>query len=341
MVGVVGAGSFGTTIATLLAHNADVLLFSRRKQIVDNINEHNTHINLTLSKRIRATDQIEEITQSCSLIFPVVPSASFRDTIKSMSPFLTPGHILIHGTKGLDLSDLPLNEIRHIKISRKQIHTMSEVIRQETPVLRIGCLAGPNLYREILDGQPTACVIASEYDEVIKAGSEYLASKIFYVFGSYDLVGAEMAGALKNIIALASGMLAGKGMGKNIQAMLITRGLREMIEIGRAVGATHRSFLGTAGIGDLIATATSEKSRNFTFGFRFSQGESMQEIISSMDEIVEGVRTVQIAHQLAKYYQIRVPIIQMIYSVLFDQMELEKAIQYLMRYPYLPDVDFL
>ncbi|HQX44602.1 MAG TPA: NAD(P)H-dependent glycerol-3-phosphate dehydrogenase, partial [Saprospiraceae bacterium] len=286
-------------------------------------------------------DQIEEITQSCSLIFPVVPSASFRDTIKSMSPFLTPGHILIHGTKGLDLSDLPLNEIRHIKISRKQIHTMSEVIRQETPVLRIGCLAGPNLYREILDGQPTACVIASEYDEVIKAGSEYLASKIFYVFGSYDLVGAEMAGALKNIIALASGMLAGKGMGKNIQAMLITRGLREMIEIGRAVGATHRSFLGTAGIGDLIATATSEKSRNFTFGFRFSQGESMQEIISSMDEIVEGVRTVQIAHQLAKYYQIRVPIIQMIYSVLFDQMELEKAIQYLMRYPYLPDVDFL
>ncbi|HRG32928.1 MAG TPA: NAD(P)H-dependent glycerol-3-phosphate dehydrogenase [Saprospiraceae bacterium] len=341
LVGVVGAGSFGTTIATLLAHNADVLLFSRRKQIVDNINEHNTHINLTLSKRIRATDQIEEITQSCSLIFPVVPSASFRDTIKSMSPFLTPGHILIHGTKGLDLSDLPLNEISHIKISRKQIHTMSEVIRQETPVLRIGCLAGPNLYREILEGQPTACVIASEYDEVIKAGSEYLASKIFYVFGSYDLVGAEMAGALKNIIALASGMLAGKGMGKNIQAMLITRGLREMIEIGRAVGATHRSFLGTAGIGDLIATATSEKSRNFTFGYRFSQGESMQEIISSMDEIVEGVRTVQIAHQLAKYYQIRVPIIQMIFSVLFEQMELEKAIQYLMRYPYLPDVDFI
>lgn len=102
-------------------------------------------------------------------------------------------------------------------------------------------------------------MIASEYDEVIKAGSEYLASKIFYVFGSYDLVGAEMAGALKNIIALASGMLAAKAW-ENIQAMLITRGLREMIEIGRAVGATHRSFLGTAGIGDLIATATSEKA---------------------------------------------------------------------------------
>lgn len=309
--------------------------------MVNQINKEGIHLGIKLSSNIKATTDLEAITSECNLIFPIVPSENFRPTLKRLSPFLNPGHILIHGTKGLDLSKINIKELASMSISRKDIHTMSEVMRQETCVSRVGCLAGPNLYKEILQGQPTACVIASEFDEVIKVGSEYLASKYFFVFGSYDLVGAEMAGALKNIIALAAGMLFGKGLGKNIQAMLITRGLREMIELGRAMGATHRSFLGTAGIGDLIATATSENSRNFQFGYRFSKGESLDQIISSMDETVEGLRTTRIAYQLAKNYQIRVPIIQMIFSVLFEGIELEKAIQFLMRYPYLPDVDFI
>ncbi|MBK9272413.1 MAG: NAD(P)-dependent glycerol-3-phosphate dehydrogenase [Saprospiraceae bacterium] len=339
--GVIGAGSFGTTVSTLLAHNSDVLVYTRRQEVVNKINNEGAHFGIKLSPRIKATSDLEEITSQCNLIFPIVPSEKFRETMQSLGPHLNPGHILIHGTKGLDLSKINIKDLAKINISRKDIHTMSEVIRQESCVSRVGCLAGPNLYKEILQGQPTACVIASEFDEVIKVGSEYLSSKYFFVFGSYDLVGAEMAGALKNIIALAAGMLFGKGLGKNIQAMLITRGLREMIELGRAMGATHRSFLGTAGIGDLIATATSENSRNFQFGFRFSKGETMEQIISSMDETIEGLRTTRIAHQLAKNYQIRVPIIQMIYSVLFEGIELEKAIQFLMRYPYLPDVDFI
>ncbi|MBK7232795.1 MAG: NAD(P)-dependent glycerol-3-phosphate dehydrogenase [Saprospiraceae bacterium] len=339
--GVLGAGSFGTTVSTLLAHNSEVLLYTRRQEVVNQINKEGIHLGIKLSSNIKATTDLEAITSECNLIFPIVPSENFRPTLKRLSPFLNPGHILIHGTKGLDLSKINIKELASMSISRKDIHTMSEVMRQETCVSRVGCLAGPNLYKEILQGQPTACVIASEFDEVIKVGSEYLASKYFFVFGSYDLVGAEMAGALKNIIALAAGMLFGKGLGKNIQAMLITRGLREMIELGRAMGATHRSFLGTAGIGDLIATATSENSRNFQFGYRFSKGESLDQIISSMDETVEGLRTTRIAYQLAKNYQIRVPIIQMIFSVLFEGIELEKAIQFLMRYPYLPDVDFI
>ncbi|MCC6815641.1 MAG: NAD(P)-dependent glycerol-3-phosphate dehydrogenase [Saprospiraceae bacterium] len=340
-VGVVGAGSFGTTIASLLAHKTNVLIFSRRQEVIDNINYHNTHLNLKLSEKISATGDLEEITKRCQLLFPVLPSSSFRTTMKSMAPFLTPGHILIHGTKGLDISGIQIEDLMKVNLSSKHIHTMSTVIKQETSVLRIGCLAGPNLYKEILEGQPTACVIASEYDEVIRIGSEYLSSRFFFVFGSYDLVGAEMAGALKNIIAVASGMLEGKGLGKNIQAMLITRGLRELIELGRSVGATHRSFLGTAGIGDLIATATSNKSRNYTFGYRYAKGEKMDDIIKDMQEIVEGVRTVRIAHQLARYHHVRVPIINMIYSVLFEQMDVNKAIEFLMRYPYLQDVDFI
>jgi glycerol-3-phosphate dehydrogenase (NAD(P)+) len=341
VVGVVGAGSFGTTIATLLAHNTDVLIYSRQQEVVDRINIKHQNIGESLSPRIKATRSIEEVCKISNLIFPVVPSENFRETCVAMSPFLTPAHILIHATKGLDIAGIPISELTKVNISRKNIHTMSEVIRQETSVMRVGCMAGPNLYREILDKQPAASVIASEYDEVIKAGSEVLSSRFFYVFGSYDLVGAEMAGALKNIIALGSGMLAGKGLGKNLEAMLITRGLREMIELGKSVGATSHSFLGTAGIGDLIATATSNKSRNFVFGYRLGKGESMQEIIASTDEVVEGVRTVRIANQLSKHYHLRVPIINMIYSVVFEKLELEKAIQFLMRYPYLPDVDFL
>lgn len=341
VIAVVGAGSFGTTIATLLAHNTDVLIFSRQQEVVDRINNEHRNIGETLSPRIKATRSLEEICTSAHLIFPVVPSENFRETCVAMSPFLTPAHILIHATKGLDIAGIPIAGLAKVNISRKNIHTMSEVIREETSVIRVGCLAGPNLYREILDKQPAASVIASEFDEVIKAGSEVLSSRYFFVFGSYDLIGAEMAGALKNIIALGSGMLAGKGLGKNLEAMLITRGLREMIELGKSVGATSRSFLGTAGIGDLIATATSNKSRNFSFGYRMGKGEQMKDIIASMDEVVEGVRTVRIANQLAKHYHLRLPIINMIYSVVFEGLELEKAIQFLMRYPNLPDVDFL
>lgn len=341
VIGVVGAGSFGTTIATLLAHNTEVLIFSRKQEVVDHINNEHHNIGEFLSPRIKATRSLEEVCKSSNLIFPVVPSENFRETCISMAPFLSPAHILIHATKGLDIAGIRLSDLVKVNISRKNIHTMSEVIRQETSVIRVGCLAGPNLYREILDKQPAASVIASEYDEVIKAGSDVLTSRLFFVFGSYDLVGAEMAGALKNIIALGSGMLAGKGLGKNLEAMLITRGLREMIELGRSVGATAHSFLGTAGIGDLIATATSSKSRNFNFGFRLGKGEHMKDIIASMDEVVEGVRTVRIANQLAKHYHLRLPIINMIYSVVFEKLELEKAIQFLMRYPYSPDVDFI
>jgi glycerol-3-phosphate dehydrogenase (NAD(P)+) len=341
VIGVVGAGSFGTTIATLLAHNTNVLIFSRQQEVVDRINNEHQNINITLSPKIRATRSLEEICNTCNLIFPVVPSENFRETLKAMSPYLSPAHILIHATKGLDIAGIKMSEITKVNISRKNIHTMSEVIRQETSVIRVGCMAGPNLYREILDKQPAASVIASEFDEVIKAGSEVLSSRFFFVFGSYDIVGAEMAGALKNIIALGSGMLAGRGLGKNLEAMLITRGLREMIELGRSVGATSHSFLGTAGIGDLIATATSNKSRNFNFGYRLGKGEKMDDIIASVDEVVEGVRTVRIANQLAKHYHLRLPIINMIYSVVFEKLELEKAIQFLMRYPYLPDVDFI
>jgi len=340
-IGVLGAGSFGIAISNLIAKNRDVLIFARKPELTKKINQQHEHLGVTLSERIVATSNIEEIASNCTLLFPIVPSHSFRDLIQQLSPYLKPYHIIIHGTKGLDLNGIDLQTFKEKALERTQVFSMSEVIRQETVVLRVGCLSGPNLASEIMEGQPTATVIASNYDEVIEIGQKVLDSKSFRVFGSYDLIGAELAGALKNIIALGSGILRGIGLGKNIQAMLITRGLMEMVHFGRALGSTSEAFLGIAGIGDLIATSTSSNSRNFTFGYRIGQGEKLEEIMATMPELAEGVRTVQIATFLAKKNKMHVPITQTIYRIIFEGMEVDRAIEFLMRYPYSVDVDFL
>ncbi|MEZ5043350.1 MAG: NAD(P)H-dependent glycerol-3-phosphate dehydrogenase [Saprospiraceae bacterium] len=340
-VGVIGAGSFGTAIANLLAYNVDVLLYSRNAALVEEINRTQRHFDVNLSPRIRATNDIVEVAKACELIFPVVPSINFRDMMHLLGPHLRPYHMLIHGTKGLDLTGIDETRTDFRGITRANVHTMSEVIRQESIVVRVGCLSGPNLAQEIMDGQPTATVIASKFNEVIRSGKAVLSSKHFHVFGNYDLLGAELAGALKNTIALGSGILKGRGLGKNIQAMLITRGLMEMIYFGNALDASSSAFLGTAGIGDLVATATSKNSRNFSFGYRLGQGEDIESIKASVPELAEGLRTLQITRHLAKNYKLRVPITDMIYRVVFEGFDIDKALEYLMTYPYDVDVDFL
>jgi glycerol-3-phosphate dehydrogenase (NAD(P)+) len=176
---------------------------------------------------------------------------------------------------------------------------------------------------------------------VIDIGKQALTSPQFHVFGSHDLAGAELAGALKNMIAIGSGILRGKGLGKNIQAMLITRGLTEMVHFGQVLDASTSAFFGTAGVGDLIATATSKDSRNFTLGYRLGQGEDIETIERSMPELAEGVRTINIAYHLARHIRLRVPITQMLYQVVFRQFDIDEAIQYLISYPYDIDIDFL
>jgi len=337
-VGVIGSGSFGTAIANLLAENRDVLLYTRREEVLQSINEAHTHMGKKLSERIRATTSMEEVGKNCTLIFPIVSSEHFREMMRDLSPHLKPYHLLIHGTKGLDNTEIDGSIVRDVRTS---IHTMSEVIIQESAVRRVGCLSGPNLSAEIFDGQPTATVVASRFTEVIKAGQDALRSNRFQVYGSHDITGAELAGALKNIIAIGSGMLAGLGMGKNVWALLVNRGLIEMIHLGRAMGADTHAFLGVAGMADLIATASSEKSRNYTFGFRMAKGETLEQILGDMNEVAEGVRTLKIAQKATDYYKIHTPIVSTLNRVIFTGFPMKKAIEYLMTYPYAVDVDFL
>jgi len=337
-IGVVGAGSFGITVAQLLAVNNAVLLYARDPLVVSQINDHHLLMGVNLSPRITAISSLAQLAETCEVIFPVVPSDDFRNMMQALGPMLSPRHILIHGTKGLDTVKVKDVMAFSGKIIRDDVCTMSRVITQESNVLRVGCLSGPNLSKEILEGQPTATVIASEYDEVVSIGIELLSSKKIFVFGSSDIMGAELAGAFKNIIAVGSGYLRGKGLGKNVQGLFITRGLHEIAYFGGLLGADKSAFLGTAGIGDLIATATSSSSRNFNFGFQLGEGKDLTEVLAKSDELAEGVRTLKIAYLLAKTEKTRLPIIETLYKIVYENLPFEIALDYLMRYPYSKDV---
>ncbi len=339
-IGIVGSGSFGTAIATIISKNADVLIYCRRQEIADKINISRRHKNTDIPDNIKATTDLAEIGEQCNLIFPIVPSEQFRSVMKALSPHVGPEHIMIHGTKGLDVkpSFMEATAITEIKNS---VFTMNEVMRQETSVLRTGCLAGPNLAKEILEGQPAATVIASEFNEVIELGRSTLASINFIVYGSHNLKGIELAGALKNVVAISSGIMNGMGFGKNMEALLITRGLREMIHIARAVGAEVRPFLGTAGIGDLIATSTSSKSRNYTFGTLIADGKSVEEIKNIMEEVAEGYRTVRFAYKVSQAASLQTPMIETLYKIVYESVPVQKALLNLIRHPLEVDVDFL
>ena len=205
-IGVIGAGSFGLAVANLLAENSTVILFARNNEALESINSTREWNGYSINANVKATDDLELLAKSCDVIFPVVPSANFREMMKSLSPFLHPYHILIHATKGLNLSLPEGKNLADMKtLERGNIKTMSEVIMDESVVVRVGCLAGPNLAKEISQGLPAATVVASHFNEVIQIGQQLLRSDRFQVYGNPDLTGIELCGVLKNIIARASG----------------------------------------------------------------------------------------------------------------------------------------
>ena len=339
-VGVIGAGSFGTAIANILAEKSKVLLYARNEAFVNRIKNEGISSGQKLHKNISGTNELQEIATKCDILFPIVPSSAFRSLIKDLSAYLHPYHLLIHGTKGMDVST-PAEMDNVTKLNRDQVKTMSEIIQDESVVVRVGCLAGPNLARELADLQPAATVVASHFDEVIEAGIRLLRNDRFQVYGSKDLIGVELCGVLKNIIAIASGALSGLGYGENARALLISRGMVEMIYLGRALGGNTEAFIGLAGVGDLVATCSSTLSRNFSVGYRLAKGEKLPQIVESMEETAEGINTIKIAKKLANFYKVRTPILDMLHKVLFEDLTVEEALQYLMKYPFNVDIDFL
>jgi glycerol-3-phosphate dehydrogenase (NAD(P)+) len=341
-VGVIGAGNFGSAVANLLAPHRKVLLYAREPAVIKRIVEHRENRGHKMHPNIDPTNNLESLANQCDVLFPIVPSAHFRSMMQRLSPYLRPYHILIHGTKGFDIQLGPGETIDSVKtLSRAQVKTMSEVIMEESIVVRLGCLAGPNLSKELAAGQPAATVIASQFNEVIVLGKRLLRNDQFQVYGNNDLVGVELAGVLKNVIAIAAGALSGMGYGENAKGLLVSRGMVEMIYLGRALGGNTKAFLGVAGVGDLVTTCNSALSRNFNVGYRLAQGESLQQILQSTDEIAEGIQTVKIAKKCADYYNVKAPITSTLFKVLFEDLTMKQALQYLMRYPLNVDIDFL
>ncbi len=338
-IGVIGAGNFGTVIANILARNRKVLLYARDENTVNKILDKRENRGHKMHKNVLPTSDLEYLANQCDVIFPIVPSAHFRDMMKKLSPYLHPYHILIHGTKGFDIK-LPKGEtLGTVKtLSRNQVKTMSEVIREESVVVRVGCLAGPNLAKELSQRQPGATVVASHFQEVIQTGKRLLRNDRFQVYENHDLLGVEIAGVLKNIIAIAAGALSGLGYGENAKGLLISRGAVEMVYLGRVLGGDTKTFLGVAGIGDLVTTCNSPMSRNYTVGYRLAKGEKLKDILRDMEEVAEGVNTIQIAKKISDYYQVRPLITDTLYKVLFKGMTVQEALDYLMRHPLNVDV---
>ncbi|MEM8894680.1 MAG: NAD(P)H-dependent glycerol-3-phosphate dehydrogenase [Bacteroidota bacterium] len=341
-IGVVGAGSFGTAIANILAENNKVLLYARKPEVADEITKTRKNVDQDIHENVTAVHDLQEVGEQCNVIFPIVPSANFRGMIRNLAPYLRPYHVLIHGTKGLDIH-LPKGYRVGVRspLTRDHVKTMSEVIAEESSVVRIGALAGPNLSREMAAQQPAASVVASHFDEVINTGQKLLKNDRFLIYGSNDLIGIELCGVLKNIIAIGAGMIAGLGLGENSKALLISRGMVEMIHIGKVLGGNVHAFLGLAGVGDLVATCSSPLSRNYTVGYRLAQGETMDQITNTLEETAEGINTIEIIKSLGAHYKVRVPITETLHKIIHGEMTVQDAAAYFMKFPFRAEIDFI
>ena len=339
-VGVFGAGSFGSAIANILAKNTKVILYARTREIANQIAERNMLQGKPLHPNITPTNNLKLVTEKCDVLFPIVPSEKFPALVDDLSHYLKPYHMLIHGTKGIIVSKKNWEQNDKKKIVQDDVFTMSRLIRERTLAVRIGCLAGPNLAKELADNHPAATVVASHFNEVISEGQRLLRNDRFQVYGSNNLLGIELTGVLKNIIAIAAGALSGMGYGENARSLLISRGLIEMIYLGQMLGANTQAFLGLAGVGDLVATCSSKLSRNFTVGERLGRGEQLADIVNSMDETAEGINTIKVVVRLMKNYPMRAPITESLNKVIDGDMTIEEALRFLMKSPFNIDFDF-
>lgn len=325
-IGVLGAGQFATAIANLIAHNKDVIMYVYRTELLEAIRKNKTSSDQALSPRVHVTNSTKYLSQNCDLIFIVVPSQFFKDYLDEITPFLKPRHILVHGTKGLAVGLLD----EQTSLSREDVITMSEIIRMNTGLKRVGCISGPNLAKELASGYPTGIVVASKYKDVITKTRDALKNPRFAVLESSDICGIELCGVMKNAIAIFVGCVSGLGYGQNLAGLIVSLGLEELTNLGVKLGAKASSFLGIAGIGDMVATSFSTSSRNHTLGFRLAKKEHLSEALGLKPQIYEGPRTVKALRLLAKYYKVNCPVIDTLYGIIYENKDIEKSIESLL-----------
>jgi glycerol-3-phosphate dehydrogenase (NAD(P)+) len=319
-VGVLGAGSWGTALAShLAAKGVDVLLWSHDSDVADAINrDHRNPVYLPaarLAPSLRATDDASEAVRGRAFVLSVSPSQTVRGVLGGVAGVVEPTAIVIGASKGIEVDSLK---------------TMSEICAEELPGRPYVILSGPSFAEEVAEQQPTAVVAASRSRQAAGQAQQLFSTSTFRVYTSGDVTGTELAGSFKNVIAIAAGMCDGLGLGNNPRAALITRGLAEMTRLGVALGADPRTFSGLAGVGDLVLTTCGALSRNRALGVALAQGETLDTFVRSHRAVVEGVHTASIALQLAARAAVELPIAAKVAQCLFEAKPPREAIMELM-----------
>ncbi len=317
-IAILGAGSWGTTVASVLSSRHTISMWARDASIAREICERHTNSTYlgshVLPAQIRATTSLEDALEGVSVIALAVPSHGVRSVLESCA--LPKGaEVVLSLTKGLE-------ETSNLR--------MTEVISEVWSPGHVGVLTGPNLAREILLGQPTASVIAMGDAVVAKDLQEIFSTPALRIYTNPDVVGCEIAGATKNVMAIAIGMAAGLGLGDNTRATLITRSLAEISRLGQALGGERQTFAGLAGLGDLVATSSGTKSRNFSFGYSLGEGRSVEETIQTTRMVAEGVRSCRPVAGLADAHLIDVPIVKEVIAVCHEGSSPRDAMRRLM-----------
>ncbi len=332
-IAVVGAGSWGTALAHLLAVKGyPVRIWGRDKDVVETLNSaHTTRYlkGVKIHPGVQATGDLKEAVTGASMVVGAVPSQFTRGVFEKFRDHLAPDAIVVVASKGIETGTLM---------------TMSEMMQDVLPFERHGRLcfiSGPSFALEVAKGMPTAVTVAGENPRVARVVQHWFHAEYFRVYTSYDVVGVELGGALKNVIAIAAGALEGIGAGNNIQAALITRGIAEMTRLGIKRGANPLTFAGLTGMGDLILTCTGALSRNRSVGLRLGKGETVQEILKGMDQVAEGVETSRSAYMLARREGVELPIMEQVYQVLHEGKSIRQAIQDIMTRELKAELDYL
>lgn len=319
-IGLLGGGSWGTTVASLVSRNAPTVMWARNEETVREINENHSNERYLpeakLHPALRATSSLEEAARDADVLVMGVPSQSFRRVLEETRPFIRPWVPIISLSKGLEQG------------TRRR---MTEIIEDVMPGHPAGVLTGPNLAREIVAGQAAASVLAMVDDTIARTLQRLFRTGLFRVYTNNDVIGCELGGALKNVIAIAAGMGDGAGAGENTRAMVITRGLAELTRLGVAMGGKPATFAGLAGMGDLVATCISPLSRNHHVGFELGRGRKLDEIIAEMNMVAEGVKTVEVVVELGKLHQCDMPIAQEVYKIVHEGATVFDAFRGLLR----------
>ncbi|WP_431685861.1 NAD(P)H-dependent glycerol-3-phosphate dehydrogenase [Hahella sp. NBU794] len=330
-VAVLGGGSFGTALANIAAGNGyPTVLWMRDQERAAEMSKTGENARylpgVKLNENLICTSDMEEAVANSDLVLVSVPSKSFGDVVRDAKQYAKPGQFWLSTTKGID---------------EKGFKLMSDILREELTEQEIGVISGPNLAKEIGQESLAATVVASNSEPVRTLVQDVLSCRYFRVYANVDMYGVELGGALKNIYAIIAGLASALELGENTKAMLITRSLAEMSRFAVFMGANPMTFLGLAGVGDLVVTCSSPLSRNYRVGFALGKGEKLEDTVAALGEVAEGVNTTRLVRDKSRELGVEMPLVEGLYKIIYEHFPIKQVVSQLMLREQNSDVEFV